>query len=723
MGDSFFKLIIRDESWDVRSEAKRLGFLFQLFIDAKKPNEVFIKYKTVKDAQRARTALAKNENVVRVESLETWDIRPKRTTVNTDADDMVSCAGSTTSRYTNHQHKGPTQQPQQHNWMGNGQQMSEPMPLMMGLFNMCSTCHKGGAAYQCFVCGTYYCGEICQRNDWPAHIVQCLPRLVRTQSGFSCNETQSMGYPNPQMMPPYGNLNNTINIGPVQADRKQNQPTGSKRVNQPTGRKESGSNHKQTSNNHPPTNSKSEQHQKLVEASPSKTTPVCTVPTNVLKNLSLKRHQEQEGGLEKPAAAGKDASEKGETSASTIEGIITKQSSKLVKRIQQKVAAPKREIEYSPFPREGEYVKIAYVTDSMLYVYRSGQEANGQSNRYLDFVKRSIECARNVKQMLQAAPNVGDVAFGPFDGDYYRAVVKSIEGTRVSVFFPDFGNTQTVEWKEMKEIPNKEIQYGMCYTHGVMIDGVPKFSPAVRKYLSELLELDEFELIKVSDNKHVKTIGLRHVQELYHLSTKILGIAENEQKMEKPIVKEAPAIVDPASYAPVTAEDFEEHDLPMNKEILLTIVDASELNISNQISVILNSDNAAFSKVISDCNEYGNKDPNPYQPKIENEAFLIQFDEVWCRAMVASNDVEVMYYLLDLGIIRATDKHPKLRRYPAGLTRRVYVSECFVDNPDALGSSEAVGKNEQFLGRTVKATMQLDSDGEGTRLKIHSFVE
>ncbi|XP_053667546.1 uncharacterized protein LOC128717895 [Anopheles marshallii] len=710
MGDSssssFFKLIIADAGWDVRSEAKRLGFLFQLYIDPKKPKQVFIKYKTVKDAQRARTAFAENNNVVRVESMETWDIRPKKPTEQKLPDDTISCAGSTTSRYTGYQKSVP---------VVNGQQMSEPMPLMMSLFNMCSACNKGGAAYQCFVCGTYYCGEICQKNNWPAHIVQCLPRLVRTQSGLLCNETQSMGYPNPYMMPPYENLNNTNSNVPVQVNRKQNQPTGSKGANQPTGSKESGPNHKLTSDNRKLTSSKSEQHKKPVVASPTKTTPICTVPTNVLKNLSLKRHQEQDAVTAKPAAAREDQSQKAESSDSKTENIITKQTSKLAKRVQHKIAAPKREIRYSPFPQEGEYVKIAYVTDSMLYVYRNGQEANGQSNRYMDLVKRSIECAREVNQMLQAAPKVDDVAFASFDGDYYRAVVKSIEGTQVSVFFPDFGNTQTVEWKAMKEIPDIEIQYGMCYTHGVMIDGVPKFSPLVRKYLSQLVELEEFELIKVTDNKHVKTVDMRHVQELYILSTKILDVAKNEQNMKEPAV-------DPASYVPVTAEDFEEQDLPMNQEIMLTIVDTSELNISNQMSVILDSDNAEFSKVINDCNEYGNNDPNPYLPEIENEAFLIQYDGVWCRAMVASNDTEVMYYLLDVGIIRAPGDQSKFRRYPAGLTRKVYVSECFVDNLVALGTLGADGKNEQLLGRTVKATMQMDSDGEGTRLKIHSII-
>uniref|UniRef100_A0A182RHY5 MYND-type domain-containing protein n=1 Tax=Anopheles funestus TaxID=62324 RepID=A0A182RHY5_ANOFN len=718
MEDTFFKVIIRDALWDVRSEAKRFGTLFQLFIDQRKPTEVFIKYKNAKDAVRARASLAVNENVERVESLKKWDIRPKRPTENKKSDDNASVCSSASAG--NVQHRGP---------VVNGPLTSEPMPLMMGMFNMCTVCRKGGASFQCFVCGTYYCGEICQRNDWPSHIMQCLPRLVRVQSGFVPIEPQFMGFPNVMQSFGSNNFNNNINNGPVQAARNLNVP------NQPAGNKENGPNHKQSNNQRPAGTKPSDQlSKKPVEqskpVSPTKLTPSCSVPTNVLKNLALQRHQEQE-----PAVLAKVPV----AQVTKTEGTISKETSKLAKRVQQKMAVTKQEIRYGAFPREGECVKISYLTGNMLYVYRAGQEANGQPNRYLDFVKRSVLCARDVKEVLQTAPNVNDVVFAPFDGDFYRAIVKSIEGTKVVVFFPDFGNTQTVEWMEMKEIPDKAIQYGMCYTHGVMIDGVPTFSRLVQAFLSELLEMDEFTLVKVRDEKPVKVVDLRHVQELYQLSAKLLEIAKKEQEMEKPAVEkpavekpaaEKPAVKetaatvpDPASYVPVTAEDFTEHDLPMGEELHLMIVEASELTISNQISVILNSDNAAFAKVISECERYGNADPNPYHPESDHEAFLLHFDSIWCRAMLAANNDEMQYYLLDLGLIRTLNEKPNCRRYPAGMTRKIFVCECFVENTDALGKIAPTGGNEQLLGRTLKATMSLQEDGgdEAMRLKIHSM--
>lgn len=706
MGDSFFKVIIRDPNWDIRSEAKRLGFLFQLFIDAKKPTEVFIKYKTAKEAERARASLASNENVVRVESMDKWDIRPKRQTDNKQPDDNASNSGSIPDRS---HYRGPTVNTPIMS------SMPEPLPLMMGLFNMCNACRKGGASFQCFVCGTYYCGEHCQRSDWPSHIINCLPRLVRAHSGFVPHEPQPMAFPDLSTMPPFGNFPNRN--GPVQAEQMFQMPTNQPNVNSVHGRNVKLSPNCRPSGSQPP----GKQQQK--QASPIKGSSACVVPTNVLKNLSLKRHQEQEpskgnGESQKAAAAAAAAAPK-------TEKIVVKEMSKLAKRVQHKAAAPKREIRYSAFPKEGECVKISYVTDTMLYVYRTGDEANGEQNRYLAFVKRSIECARNVTEMLQSVPKVDDVAFAPFDGDYYRAVVKSIDGKQVGVFFPDFGNTQTVEWAEMKEIPDKEIQYGLCYTHPVMLAGVPKFSPQMKAFLSDRVELDDFELTKVED-KPVTTVDMRHLQALYQLSAKVLEVAKMEQEMQKPVEKkpaekETVALDDPAAYVLVFAEEFTENDVPVDEVVELMVVEASELSVSNQLSLIMYSDHLTFGKLLAECERLGNIDPHPYVPEVENEAFLLKFEGVWCRAMLAAKGDEPQYYMLDIGIIRSLNEQPECRRYPAGLTRKIFLSDCYVDNPNALGTICTEGNNEQLLGKILKGTIStMGENSESMHLKIHS---
>lgn len=714
MGDTYFKVIIRDENWDVRSEAKKLGFLYQLYVDRKKPTEVYIKYKTAREANNAKATLAKNENVVRVEAMEQWDIPAKKKPDNQRPDANSSGSGMAEK---NAQNRGPGNSSAS-GVSGIGGSLIDPIPLMLGMFNACTVCRKGGASYQCFVCGAFYCDEQCQRADWPGHIIQCLPRLVRIHSGFVPTETQSMAFP-PPPVPTNGNMN----YAAPKDDRKQN-VSNKQQQNLPNGpKKEFGANMA------PKSPIKSTERKQNRDEATAKATLPSSVPTNVLKNLALMRHQEQEASTSKPTTTTATATVKVE---SQTQNGAKENTSKLAKRVQQK-SAPKRTLQYSVFPLEGEYVKISYVADTILFVYRSGPEPNGQPNRYIDLIKRSVECARGVKQLLSAAPKPLDIVFAPFDGDHYRAVIKSVDGPMATVFYPDFGNTQTVEWSQMKEIPDKEIQYGMCYTHPVKIEGVSEFSPLVKQYLEELLEMENFELIKITQPDLVSpTVEMRHVQELYLLSEKLKEIAEKETDMESgatavtaaekaETAETLPTLDSLALYVPVTAEDFIEHDLPLGEDVQLMVVEASELNVSNQLSVILKSDSLAFAKMMNECDQYGNKDPQAYQPKSENEVFLVHFDGVWCRALLAGLGEEVQYYLLDLGIIRALDEKPKCRRYPAGLTRKMFVCECIVDNLEALGEFVKEENNDMLRGKTLAAKVyqHADDEGESMHVKIH----
>ncbi|XP_035891128.1 uncharacterized protein LOC118502701 [Anopheles stephensi] len=705
MDGTFFKVIIRDDKWDVRTEAKRFGMLYQLFIDHKKPKEVFIKYKSARDAEKAKRSLAMNENVSRVEEMEKWDIKPKKVPEK-KLPDMNGSGSGLSDR--NAQHRAPANS----SAAGIGGGLIEPIPLMLGMFNACTSCRKGGASFQCFVCGAFYCGEPCQRADWPGHIVQCLPRLVRIHNGYVPNEAHSMPFAPPSMMQTHGTNNNHTkqNVLNKQPEWQQNRPA--KEV--------------EKSPSKPTTEPKQNRDRAL-----DNVTPVCSVPTNVLKNLALKRHQEASTSKQNIAAA----TAKPETSTSKIEAItVTKENvSKLTKRAQQKATGPaKRTIQYSTFPPAGECVKISYVADNVLFVYRSGQEANGQPNRYLDLIKRSVECARGVQQFLADAPKPCDVVFAPFDGDHYRAVVKAVDGPMASVFYPDFGNTQTVEWNQMKEIPDREIQYSTCYTHPVMIEGVADFSPLVKQHLEELLEMEDFELVKVDNEKPITTVEMRHVQELYLLSETLKELAKKETEKESgaaaPSAKatdneKQPSLDPPTSYVPVTGEDFTEHDLPLGEDVQLLVVEASDLNVSNQLSVVLKSDSLEFAKMMNECDQCGNKDPHPYQPTGENEVFLVHFDGCWCRALLAGVGEEALYYLLDLGIIRALEEKPNCRRYPAGLTRKIFVSECIVDNLEALGELAKEENNDSLRGKTLiaKVYQNTDDDGETMHVTIHSI--
>ncbi|EAA14619.4 AGAP003302-PA [Anopheles gambiae str. PEST] len=332
MADSFFKAVIRDPKWDVRSEAKRLGFLFQLYIDSKKPTEVFIKYKTAKEAAKARASLAQNENVLRVESMDEWNIKPKKQESKQpehNASAAPSVVGSTVQ----------TRSPAKHNSAASNH-MPPPMPMQMpmqmqmpmgppGMFSVCAACRNSGASFQCFVCGIFYCGDQCQRADWPAHIMQCVPRLVRATNPFvAANVPQrSMPLAFNGMFPGAGNNNWYENKENAQhyAPPHPNGPVAG------SSKQQAG-----TSKQQPGTSKQQAQQPKPVPTATPKESPPCNVPTNVLKSMAMKRHQDQ---------ADHQGVVSGESSApaKANEAKPAKEGSKLAKRVQQKTA-PKRTI-------------------------------------------------------------------------------------------------------------------------------------------------------------------------------------------------------------------------------------------------------------------------------------------------------------------------------------------------------------------------------------------
>uniref|UniRef100_A0A182JXC3 MYND-type domain-containing protein n=1 Tax=Anopheles christyi TaxID=43041 RepID=A0A182JXC3_9DIPT len=534
MADSFFKVVIRDPKWDVRTEAKRLGFLFQLFIDAKKPTDVFVKYKSAKDAAKARASLAENENVLRIESMDEWNIRPKKQAESKQAETNGASAlpaGSTA------QSRSPAK-----SYSAAPNNMSMPMPMQMqmpmgspGMFSVCAACRNNGASFQCFICGIFYCGEQCQRSDWPSHIVQCIPRLVRATNPFVANVPQ-MNVPLP--------FNGMFNgLGNNWHGNREN-----------TQSRESYSNGSVVGSSKRP----AQEMKKTVTDTSPKVTPPCNVPTNVLKSMATKRHQEQAGPSNAMKAGEPNVTAKANETKPAKEG-----GSKLLKRVQQKTA-PKRIIQYAS-----------------------------------DKLRQVAEKEKSAEEAKLAAA--------------------------------------------------------------------------------------------------VATIAVK----------------EASPRVEIP---------DPASYVPVTADDIIEHDMQMGKDVLLMIVEASELDTLNQLTVILKSDSIQFASILNECEQLGSADPNPYQPEAENVVFLLHFEGIWCRALLASLDDEIQYYLLDLGIIRTLNGKPECRRYPAGLTRKMFACECIVDKLLGVFNGKE-DKNIALRGKLLNATVYqiTEEENEATHIKISSI--
>ncbi|XP_053669643.1 uncharacterized protein LOC128720019 [Anopheles nili] len=696
MSQNFFKLILVDPSWDVRTEAKKFGLLDQLFIDRNSPTDVYIKYKYTKNALQCKASMHGNPNVLQVVSLDEWNIKPS---VKAQAKSAKSLQNSSLDLR-------PTPKPTK------PEEFTSSPKLLPLMWNSCTSCRREGALFQCFVCGALYCGEMCQQNDWQVHRNMCMPRLVRVTCVYS---------------PP--NANNQLRKPPPAAVPDVNQSAinswGKDPLIQPK--------NEQTYRGH--ASGQILEQKKSERQAPEKqkqNNTISNVPTNVLKNLAMKRRQDEgdetvalTNGNDEPPVHPVNGVPGQNPSALVIKPTETgmhKDVSSLLKRMQLKAAptSKRKTIQYAPFPEEGDHVKITYISDAMLYIYKTS--SHGALNGYLNVVKRSIESARSVKEFLLVAPKQDDIFFAPFDEDYYRAVVKSVDGANVTVFYPDFGNTHTLEWKLLKEIPDPEIKYATCYTHVASIDGVSAFSPPVFSFLNGVVDVVEFELTKVGKGQPenaTKVIDMRHAQELYLLSEKIKELASKEEVPQAAAKYEIP---DPASYVPVSAEDIEENDLPTGKDIELIIVEASDLQENNMLCVVQKADSVRYAKLMNDCDRYGNSDPNPYIPEQSDHACLVKFEELWCRAMpiMLTDDGVQQCYLLDIGIARELEGNPECRRYPPGLERKIYVNECFVDNPEVLGVSAKSAKT--LLGKTIKAKVNADQE-ELTHITILSISE
>ena len=76
---------------------------------------------------------------------------------------------------------------------------------------------------------------------------------------------------------------------------------------------------------------------------------------------------------------------------------------------------------------------------------------------------------------LSCFPSVGSyvIALFPEDGEFYRAVVSSVDGESICVRYIDFGNCAVVSLKELKALPDDMLKYPACATR-VALSRVPR---------------------------------------------------------------------------------------------------------------------------------------------------------------------------------------------------------------------------------------------------------
>uniref|UniRef100_A0A182W1A0 MYND-type domain-containing protein n=1 Tax=Anopheles minimus TaxID=112268 RepID=A0A182W1A0_9DIPT len=383
-------------------------------------------------------------------------------------------------------------------------------------------------------------------------------------------------------------------------------------------------------------------------------------------------------------------------------------------------------LQQGAFPEPGCMIKISYVADDKIYIYETGFGPNGERNGIEVLIKRTLECAQSVKGCLSVPPTVDDIVFASYDGDYYRAVVKSVENDRAEVFYADFGNSQMVKWNTLKEIPDPKIKYANCLTHCVWIENIASFTPSVKNFLQQLENEAEFLLITVIDVQNaagVKMVELYHCSEKYYLSAKLreLQIAYPSVKKPLPPKPKSPekaskwVITNPSTYKPVQIDELTDgSNIEEGKGIELVIVNASDAFTENRMCVATKQNYDLYKAMMEECEMYGKIDPNPYEPN-EDEVCLVNTKGVWCRAVtiIAESTNTLMLYLVD-ECISVDDKDIEIRRFPPGMTRQQFGIDCVVENSNFL--LKAIGGNEndvsKLCGKLIKADIQCSMDDD-----------
>lgn len=228
------------------------------------------------------------------------------------------------------------------------------------------------------------------------------------------------------------------------------------------------------------------------------------------------------------------------------------------------------------FPREGSVVKItASLPAGVAYIYHNNGKEGGQHSDYYLLTNRIFKATADAKPLTEV-PSVDDIIFAPFMGGFYRAKVISVDGEKLEVFFVDFGNSETVQWKQSREIADGDLKWAKYLTFPVTLEGVDSFTAEMMKLLETLEHAEEFQLVKAEPCKGAMAVVLKRPKQSLTLNMELIELKEREfrlrkereeqkerekkqeqekklqqQQQQKQVRKEEVKVADPSNYKPV----------------------------------------------------------------------------------------------------------------------------------------------------------------------------
>lgn len=576
----------------------------------------------------------------------------------------------------------------------------------------CWSCTKM-PSYECR-CGAFYCDDECQRADWPVHKDICMPRLVPISSSNNKILQQALSssmFSSGVSSGSYSPSNRDSQSYYQQQQQQQRQP----QYNQQQQQQNQNNRRGQTNNAAKGGNQgAANQQQNQTQKKDSPRTPSAAQQPTDLQQTPPKSSPPEETGSDKVNRLG-----------NKLQRLKMAKSGAVTKGVLQAAA----------FPRDGSMVKItASLPSGVIYIYHNNGK-DGQHSDYMVLTNRLLKAADEASS-LKAAPPVDDVIFAPFQGGYFRAKVLAVNGEKLKVFYVDFGNSDTVEWKQSREIADDNMKWAKYLTYPVTLEGVESFSGEMVKLLETLEHMEEFEMVRadVVPGSEVKSVVLKRPKQSLTLNMELMELKERElrerkqreqERLEKErLEKELKAkqeqaaqkpkvdvqIADPNNYQEVLFdESMEIKQLPSGVTKKLMIIDASEVLETSIISVVAAENVAQYGHVVEQCDIAGTKDKNVYQPTKEGEVCLaLHKQEGWSRALYDKS--EGNYMLLDVGILTSVPEG-NVRRFPPQLSHVVYNNEVLVENLPKLKALMKDGKPEDLHGMMIDAKTAPYEDG------------
>ncbi|XP_065072544.1 uncharacterized protein LOC135696929 isoform X2 [Ochlerotatus camptorhynchus] len=557
-------------------------------------------------------------------------------------------------------------------------------------------------------CGAFYCDAECQRTDWPIHKDICLPRLV------------PISYSNKRIIleATASKQSSMFSNAPFSSDLQSQQQNQNNHRGQTNARKNNNNNNNQGKNLNK--DSPRQQQPKADQLTPNSSPVEAPAPDNKVSRVANKLQRMK---IAKSVVGGAAAAATPVAKGVLLPGV---------------------------FPREGSMVKItASLPSGVAYIYHNNGKEGGQHSDYYLLTNRMFKATADAKPLTEV-PSVDDVIFAPFLGGFYRAKVLSVDGEKLEVFFVDFGNSDTVPWKQSREIADGDLKWAKYLTYPVVMEGVDSFTGEMIKLLETLEHVEDFELVKAEPARGSMSVVLKRPKQSLTLNMELIELKERELRLRKEreeqkererlekerekkqeqekkqqqeqekklqqqqeqvrkVDKVEVKVADPSNYQPVLFdESMETKPLPMGGPKKLLIIDASDVLETRIISVVAFEEVEKYAAVLEQCNLAGGADSNVYKPTDEGEVCLVLYQEDWSRALYDISDGSFM--LLDVGII-ASVPAANVRRFPPGISRVVYNNEVFVANLPKLKGKMKDGKPDSVHGMPIDAKIAASEDG------------